>query len=576
MVKKLVRTTSLRLKRYGISMLTVFRQRRAAIQLAIFFTFAASIIIFLDNRYRVLPSAIHNHLPAPHAHGYVTTDINIITCSKLGLFSKCALDGPNWHRVNKDLYLGTSYTSKAYLYVARKKEDDLKPHEQVLVDIRIGRLQPSTIDAKASKDSRWVSRPFGLWLKLTTKHPTADELVTGVDVLFGADAVDPRSNWAVQDLGLFLDSNAPEPRITFRKGPALKLEKPVPRIRKDGKFKILQVSDMHLSTGLGVCRDTAATDLNAGPCDADPRTLDFIEKMLEEEKPDFVVLSGDQVNGDTAPDAQTAIFKYSALFARHRIPHAAIFGNHDDEGSLTREETMALIDGLPYSLSTAGPSDVDGVGNYHIEIFGRGTTTHSALTLYLLDSHSYSLDEKKHPGYDYIHANQISWFINTSNGLKRKHREYTHIHMDLAFIHIPLPEYRNPHKLPIVGNWTEDSTAPGFNSGFLDALISQNVLAVSCGHDHVNDYCVPGISSARAKANPDTNHPAIWMCYGGGAGFGGYGRSAYYHRRVRVFEMDMNEARITTWKRLECCGEKVTSQRWDELIIVDGGQVVVY
>ncbi|RMZ79446.1 hypothetical protein DV738_g3353, partial [Chaetothyriales sp. CBS 135597] len=559
-------------------MLTVFRQRRAAAQLAIILTLAAAIILFLDNRYRVLPSAIHNHLPAPHAHGYVTTDINIITCNKLNVFSKCALDGPNWHRINKDLYLDTSYTSTAYLYVERKKEDDLQPGEQVIVDIRIGRLQPSTIDAKGSKDSRWESRPFGLWLMLTTKHPGPDELVTGVDVLFGADAADPRSNWQVQDLGLFIDSKAPEPRITFRRGRPLKLEKPVPRIRKDGKFKILQVSDLHLSTGLGVCRDVPDTDLGAAHCDADPRTLDFVERMIEDEKPDFVVLSGDQVNGDTAPDAQSAIFKYSALFARHRIPHAAIFGNHDDEGSLTREQTMALIDGLPFSLSTAGPSDVDGVGNYHVEILGRGTTSHSALTLYMLDSHSYSTDEKKYPGYDYIHPNQVSWFINTSNGLKRKHKEYTHIHMDLAFIHIPLPEYRNPHKLRVVGNWTENPTAPGYNSGFLDALIAQNVLVVSCGHDHVNDYCVPGIPTQPSdeQLTSDPEHPAIWMCYGGGVGFGGYGRSAYYHRRLRVMEMDMNEARVTTWTRLECCGEEVTSKRWDETILVDGGQVVVY
>ena len=384
-----------------------------------------------------------------------------MTCSSLNPFSKCSPDGPNWHRINKDLYLESTFTSKSYLYVSRKKEDDLSLHEQVLLEVKIGRLQPSTIDAKSSKDEKWESRQFGLWVKLTTKHPSPDKIVTGVDVLFGSDAVDPRPNWAVQDIGLFLDSTPAEARLTIRHGPALtKVEKPVPRIRSNGKFKIMQAADLHLSTGLGNCRDALPPSKH---CDADPRTLEFIEKLITDEQPDFIVLTGDQVNGESSPDGQSAIFKYASLFASHKIPYAGIFGNHDDEGHITRSESMAIMDGLPYSLSTAGPSDIDGVGNYHIEILGRGSTTHSALTLYLLDTHSYSLDEKKYPGYDFLRANQISWFRNTSHSLKKKHKDYTHIHMDAAFIHIPLPEYRNPHNLPIVGNLTEAPMAPNFN-----------------------------------------------------------------------------------------------------------------
>lgn len=63
--------------------------------------------------------------------------------------------------------------------------------------------------------------------------------------------------------------------------------------------------------------------------------------------------------------------------------------------------------------------------------------------------------------------------------------------------------------------------------------------------------------------------PAMWMCYAGGAGFGGYAGYGGYVRRLRVFEVDMNEARIKTWKRLEY-GD--TAARIDEQIIVDGGK----
>ena len=490
-----------------------------------------------------------------------------MTCSSLNPFSKCIPDGDHWHRIDKDLYLGNGFLSKAYLHVQRKKEEELGPHEELVFEVKIGRIQPSSIDPK-SKDERWESRPSGIWIKKSSKRHINDpaKVVTGVDVLFGADAVDPRSNWQIQDIALFLDSHSglPEPRLTIRKGPALtKVDKPVPRIRNNGKFKIMQAADLHLSTGLGKCRDALPEGHNNGKCEADPRTLEFIEKLLDEEQPDFVVLTGDQVNGETAPDAQTAIFKYSEMFAKHKIPYAGIFGNHDDEGDLDRAQSMAVMDGLPYSLSTAGPEDVEGVGNYVVEILGRGSTSHSALTLYLLDTHSYSPNEHKYKGYDWLKQTQIDWFKSTSQSLKRKHREYTHIHMDLAFIHIPLPEYRNPDKMSYVGNWTEPPTAPGFNSNFKDALVEEGVLMVSCGHDHVNEYCLP--------AKGPSGNPALWMCYGGASGFGGYGGYYGYHRRMRFFEFDMNEARITTYKRLEW-GD--TARRLDEQIIVDSGKVV--
>jgi hypothetical protein len=542
---------------------SLYIQVRTGIQLGVIGTLVFLIVVFLDNRYRVLPNAIHNHLPAHHP-GFVVTDLQVVTCSSINPFSKCTIDGPDWHRINKDLYLGKGYISSAYLVVRRKKEDDLLAHEEVVTDVRVGRIPPSAVDA--SKDERWESRQAGISLKFSQKRHDQD-MVTGVDVLFGGDAVDPRSNWKIQEISLYLgtDAHAAEPFLTVRKGPALKVEKPIPRIRKDGKFKIMQAADLHLSTGLGKCRHALP---EGQECDADPRTLDFLARLIEEERPDFVVLSGDQVNGDTAPDSQSAIFKYSELFARHKIPYAGIFGNHDDEGNLNRAESMAIMDGLPYSMSTAGPEDVEGVGNYYVEILGRGSTSHSALTLYLLDTHSYSPDENHYHGYDWLKASQISWFKSTSQSLKRKHKEYTHIHMDLAFIHIPLPEYRNPDQQQWIGNWTEPPTAPAYNTNFKDALIEENVLFVSCGHDHVNDYCLPALNKEK--------NPALWMCYGGGAGFGGYGGYYGYHRRVRFFEMDMNEARITTWKRMEWAPTaQALQQRLDEQIIVDGGKVVV-
>lgn len=147
---------------------------------------------------------------------------------------------------------------------------------------------------------------------------------------------------------------------------------------------------------------------------------------------------------------------------------------------MSRAEQMELVEKLPYSLSKAGPADIAGVGNYYVEVLARGSSGHSAITVYLLDTHAYSPNERKFKGYDWIKKDQIDWFRGTAQGLKKKHKEYTHHHMDVSFIHIPIPEYVAPN-LTFVGDWKEPSTAPQYNSGFYDALLEEGVVMVSCG-----------------------------------------------------------------------------------------------
>ena len=492
--------------------------------------------------------------------------------------TSCELDEEKWTRIEKDLYLETGWFSNAYVHVQRKKEEKLLETDKVVLDVRLGRKSPAKTD-KEQEGIKWESRPGGMWLlRSSTPHVgDSEKAVTAVDILYGADAADPRQGWEVKSnsFSLDLDRRAIEPRLSIRRGHPKITPKPVPRIRKDGKFKILQVSDMHLSTGLGVCRDEYPPTKH---CDADSRTMEFVGEVLDSEKPDLVVLSGDQVNGETAPDSQSAMFKMAELFVSRNIPYALIFGNHDDEGSLSRVDLMTLAADLPLSLADSGLATVDGTGNYHIEVLARGTTHHSALTLYFLDTHSYSPDEAHYKGYDWLKPSQISWFRETARSLRTAHKEYSHHHLDMAFIHIPLPEYRDRSKIIAgTGDWLEPPTAPGFNSGFKDALVEQGVFAVSCGHDHVNDYCNLDSHSDRdeldeAMDQEEKNHAKngrVWMCYGGGSGYGGYGGYGGYKRRVRVWDFEMNEGTVETWKRVD--GEE---KRFGVKTVVRGGYPV--
>ena len=567
---------------------------RNSVQLGILTAIILLIVFFLDNRFGVLPDAIHNALPAHHP-GLLITDIRLVTCSSLNPLSSCKLDAAKWHRIDTDLYLSRGWLQHAYVHIQRKLESELSDTDRVILDVRVSSLDPGTSE-KSQSAERWEERPGGIWLKRAYKRHASDiaKAVTAVDVLFGADAVEPRPGWHLSNRPLSLSGPGDnhEAHLTVRRGPPVSVEKPVLRVRKDGKFKILQVADLHFSTGPGVCRDPVPPSLDgSGKCEADPRTLAFVRATLDLEKPDLVVLSGDQINGETSPDAQSTMFKVANIFIERKIPYATIFGNHDNEGNIdSREVLMQIIQALPYSLAEPGPTSVDGVGNYYIEVLGRGTSSHSALTLYFLDTHSYSPDERHFQGYDWLKKSQIDWFKSTAQGLQVSHAQYTHVHMDMAFIHIPLPEYRNEADIaPASGSFLEPPTSPGFNSGFKSALVEEGILAVSCGHDHVNDYCTLAKSEATAGEDASGGKPELWMCYAGGSGFGGYGGYHGYQRRVRIFDFDMNEARIGSWKRVEGGGDgRIESERQkmgqanatgidgraDEVTLVEGGKVV--
>lgn len=282
-------------------------QVRTLLQLGALAVFTLLAVVVLDAQFRVLPSGIHTYMPAHHP-GLVVVDITVTTCSRINLFTSCKLDAEKWHRIDKDLYLGSGWVTSAYVHISRKKEEELLPEDRVILDVSVGRLDPTT-GVKGEGDERWEPRPGGIWLKRSAKRSSSDsqKAVTAVDVLFGADAVDPREGWEIKGTALLLDNagEVQEARLSIRRGTQSTITKPQPRIRADGKFKIMQVADLHLSTGLGACRDAMPEGHNGGRCDADARTLDFVGKLLDEEKPDMVVLSGDQVNGDTAPDAQS-------------------------------------------------------------------------------------------------------------------------------------------------------------------------------------------------------------------------------------------------------------------------------
>lgn len=258
----------------------------------------------------------------------VVTDLTVCFFPPTVSPSTCELDRRIWHRIEKELYLYTSQQS-VWLYVALVDEEELAAEDLVVVDIRVGESNPS------SGDSSWESRPGGIWVLRSKFAGKSDQVVTEVDVLFGVDAVDPRPQWALMRSALQLNAQPeiPVARLSVLHGRVKPRpdKPPVLRVRDDGRFRIVQISDTHMVTGVGVCRDAIDAHGNNLPkSEADPLTVDFIGQILDVEKPDLVILTGDQLHHDIS-DSQSALLKLVAPFIQRSIPWAAVFGNHDSE-----------------------------------------------------------------------------------------------------------------------------------------------------------------------------------------------------------------------------------------------------
>lgn len=276
------------------------------------------------------------HVSAAIAH-QVVTDITICISSSTDPPDNC-LKCQEWHRIEKDLYLHTSQQS-AYLYVALANEKDLSAEDLLVTDVRAGEAPSET-----SLGRSWESRAGGIWVLRENFTGDISRAVTEVDVLFGTDAVDPRPQWKLTTSSLQLNAppEIPVARLSILHGRTERGPRPALRVKEDGKFKIIQISDTHMGTGVGICKDAIDAHGKYLPkSEADPLTVNFIGRILDTEQPDLVVLTGDQLHHDIS-DSQTALFKVVAPIIERSIPFAAVFGNHDSEGAHALSRKLAI------------------------------------------------------------------------------------------------------------------------------------------------------------------------------------------------------------------------------------------
>lgn len=287
-------------------------------------------------------------------------------------------------------------------------------------------------------------------------------------------------------------------------------KKPVLRFR-DGKFKIVQITDVHFKYQEPLS-DSA---------------LVMIRNILADEKPDLVMLTGDIV---CTKNMKEAWDQFSRVLIDARVPWAFMMGNHDQENEMTGRELVDHLSRMPYSLTESGPEEVRGDGNYILEVKGSNSNDVAAL-LYVFDSGTGIPKGSIYGSYEWIDHTQIHWYRNQS--LANTARNGGKPYPALAFFHIPLPEYDEKAAVDSLIGIREEYKfgGPDLNSGLYTTMIQcKDVMATFVGHDHDNDYI--------------TKLRDICLAYGnvsGGNAYGSIGRGA------RIIVLYEGERKFDTW-----------------------------
>lgn len=283
-------------------------------------------------------------------------------------------------------------------------------------------------------------------------------------------------------------------------------------------------------------------------------TLDLMNAALDSTKPDLVVFTGDNIHGPAAKlsgsekRTEQAIRQIMEPVTSRKLPFCVVFGNHDDEGEVSKEFQMQLYQSMPNCLAEGGEK-MTGYGNYNLTIKAHDSDK-NVFNLWFVDSGSYNTDKTKDSYYAFVADDQIEWYKNKSNELKNENGGTPM--PSILFQHMPVTEifdlltevpkgtenavekhgkYYILNEEKASGYLGEGPCPPDYNNGQFEAWKQQgDILGAFFGHDHVNDF----------RGTID----GIELIHTPGAGFFIYGNGPEHG--VRVIDINEKELNYTT------------------------------
>lgn len=298
--------------------------------------------------------------------------------------------------------------------------------------------------------------------------------------------------------------------------------KPTLHFNESGKFRILMISDIQETL------------------DYDPRALQGLHAMIRTEKPDLVILGGDNCDGrkvKTRDELQQYLDIFTAPMEETGTPWMHVYGNHDHDVAVPAREQSAMYESYPHCISGHSPEEVPGVSNYITPILSHDGE-HTAFVLYAFDTHhkepifatGATVDTLMLPNrppyfrkWDIIRFEQQLWYWNASKALEAREG---HKVPAMAVMHVAPHEVNmvvdNPEESGLTGEHDELMQCGVVNSGIFATMLQRgDVKIIAAGHSH--------------EVTLDGTYGGIRFCLDGCAGFSPYGLDA--HRGGRIFDL---------------------------------------
>ncbi|MBP3441531.1 MAG: metallophosphoesterase [Clostridia bacterium] len=324
---------------------------------------------------------------------------------------------------------------------------------------------------------------------------------------------------------------------------------------KNGKLKVMQISDL---------QDTKNTSVD---------TLRFVDDAIKKVNPDFIIITGDQLDvvglwgkGEKAEkNVAVAIRRLFSVIEKHNIPYVLTFGNHDRETGVPNEVQAEIYATLENCICFDNINDGrPDVGTFNVPVKS-SDGKRVALNFFVMDTHS----KTKGVGFEGVNDTQLDWYRSVSEKLKSENGGQ--LVPSMVFQHIPVSnimelfedvpkgtkgaqcdfvkgdkKYWVLDEDKLFHNYTYGET-PSMTLGTkqFDAMKAQgDVFAMYFGHDHYNSFAgtVDGID----------------LGYCPGMGYNSYGTK---HRAFRVFEFDETDVRNYKTYSLNSkeCGSKTNA-----------------
>ena len=208
------------------------------------------------------------------------------------------------------------------------------------------------------------------------------------------------------------------------------------KFNSSGKFKILTLSDIQETLNY------------------DKRTLEGINRIIKTEKPDLVILGGDNCDG-TVLKTEDELRKYLDIFSEpmesRKILWAHIFGNHDHNIELDDIRKTKIYEEYKYCISKH-TENIYGTTNFVLPI-KYSNKNEIAFNIWGIDSNNLIVNSNitidknmnlmKKPSmscrWDIVHFEQLMWYWNSSKQIEKYCNKKVN---GILFMHIPPWEFQ--------------------------------------------------------------------------------------------------------------------------------------